>query len=325
MRPRNGAASLLSLAIAALTACTGPDARSTPASIQVLPPRRSWISAGLKKQDLLYVSNLTGFVTIYLYSQRSAVGTLIGFKMPMGECADNHGNVFITDYAKQVIVEYPHGGTKPIEKFNDAPDSPYTCSVDPTTGNLAVANDDGTSHQGNIAIWSAASGKRTTYTDSLLYNFEGCAYDSYGTLLVTNGAAGANGSSYFAWLPRNGTQLVNVHIPGPSASWKWSNVQGIQWDGLYFAIDDVNVYRISLLHGQAYYASETDLYVSSESGPYWIYEPKPNVQGTQIVGGFFEQSSGSVLYWAYPQGGYAIGSIRTGVDEPFGVTISLGK
>ena len=49
------------------------------------------------------------------------------------------------------------GGTKPIKKFDDSPDSPYTCSVDPTNGNLAVANNDGTSTQGNIAIWNAAT------------------------------------------------------------------------------------------------------------------------------------------------------------------------
>ena len=84
------------------------------------------------------------------------------------------GNIYITD-AGTNQSSYAHGGSKAIEKFDDSPDTPYTCAVDPTTGNLAVANND------NIAIWpKGGSGQPTRYTDSALGSFGGCAYDTAG-------------------------------------------------------------------------------------------------------------------------------------------------
>ena len=38
------------------------------------------------------------------------------------------------------VSEYAHGGKKPIEDLSDPPYLPFGCSVDPPTGNLAVAN-----------------------------------------------------------------------------------------------------------------------------------------------------------------------------------------
>ncbi|HEY2473474.1 MAG TPA: hypothetical protein VGI19_01615, partial [Candidatus Cybelea sp.] len=219
-------------------------------------PHRSWMKAGMSKADLLYVADSDNEVTVYDYASRDLVGVLTDFSQPMGECAGTNGNVYITDSAARKIFEYAHGGTKAMKTLNDAPDSPYACAVDPTTGNLAVANDDGSSKEGNIKIWSKGSGTPSSYTDSQLDNFRGCAYDSRGALL-TNGFTSGYATG-FAWLPPGGSKLINVTIPGPSSSWKWY-AAGLQWDGKFFVIDDNNLYRVSLMHGQAYYISETGL------------------------------------------------------------------
>lgn len=302
--------------------------RTLPAN-HMRPPRQSWMAGGVGKQDLLYVSNGNAEVTVYRYWQHTLVGVLTDFTQPMGECVDKGGDVFITDYAAKQIVEYAHGGSNSIKTLNDSPDSPYTCYVDSTTGNLAVANDDGSSQEGNIAIWSGASGSPTTYADSTLYNFQGCAYDNKGNLLVTNGYPGYPYATYFAWLPKNGSKLINIDVPGAEPSWKWYDVEGIQWDGKYFVLDSYDIYRIALLHGQAYYVGETDVGSRDEnpSGPYWIYNAKASGQGTQVVGGENGEEYGSeVDYWDYPAGGeYPIEELTHGIDRPFGVTISLKK
>ncbi len=275
------------------------------------------MDAGVSKQDLLYVSDSNGEVTVYRYWQHTLVGTLTSVTQPMGECADSSSNVYVTDYTTKKIFEFAHGGTKPLRKLDDSPDSPYACSVDPTTRSLAVANNDG-SNEGNIAIWAKGSGTPKIYKDSQVSNFIGCAYDNNGSLLGTDGQA-------FAWLPKGGTALVNIRVPGPNPSWKWG-VQGVQFDGKFFALDEYEVYRIALTHGQAYYAGMTNLYWdpgSSPSGPYAFYNNKPGAQATEIVGGDVYFSDSAVYYFDYPAGGSSLYQLTHGVDKPAGVTISL--
>jgi hypothetical protein len=287
------------------------------------PHGHSWMDPAATTQDLVYVSNADGEVTVYRYWQHTLVGVLTNFTQPMGQCADSAGDVFITDYAAEEIFEYAHGGTQPIETLNDSPNEPYACSVDPTTGNLAVANDNGSS-EGNIVIWPKGSGGPTTFTDSVLYNFQGCAYDGSGDLLVSNGNPGDSKPASFAWLPRGGTSLINIAVPGPQAGWAWDYVVGLEWDGKYFGIDRGDIYQISVIHGQAYYVATTELTGTGDAqGPIAIYNDKPGEQGTQAVGGGANDDGSFVDYWHYPSGGNDIYDITHGVDRPTGVAISL--
>lgn len=275
------------------------------------------------QQDLVYVSNTDSEVTVYSYSQQTLVGVLTDFTQPMGECVNAAGDVFIADYAAKQIVEYAHGAATPLKTLDDAPDSPYACSVDPTTGNLAVANDDGASNQGNVAIFPNASGTPTRYTDSTLYNFQACSYDIHGNLLVSNGSAGPNPSlSLFAWLPKGGSKLVSIRIPGPQPSWQWG-VDGITWDGEYFVLENYYVYRVIVTHGQAYYVGETQLDPGINS-PVWIYNDTKG-QGTELIGGVDDDSENGVDYYPYPGGGEATAQITHGIDRAFGITISLAQ
>ncbi|HEY6325810.1 MAG TPA: hypothetical protein VIW73_04745 [Candidatus Cybelea sp.] len=277
----------------------------------------------MSKQDLLYVSDDNGEVTVYRYWQHTLVGALASLTQPMGECVDSASNVYITDYPAKKIFEFAHGGTRPIKQLDDSPDSPYACSVDTITGNLAVANDDGASKQGNIAIWSKGSGTPKIYGDSKLYNFKACAYDSAGNLLTTNGGNYSPPAS-FAWLPKGGTQLSDIHVPGPNPSWTWGAVDGVEWDGKYFGISfDYSLYRVIVTHGQAYYVGMTSFTSSGIRGPFWFYNNKPGSQATELVGGFSGSGGSNVYYWSYPGGGSPLYTLTHGVYKPVGVAISL--
>jgi hypothetical protein len=325
MSSLNASALAACAAIALLAGCAGSlshgsalpsqGAGSGAASI-----RHSWMDAGLSKQDLLYVSNTNGEVTVYRYWLHTLVGVLTNFTQPLGECADkSNGNVFITDYSAKTILEFAHGGTKPIKKLSDSPNAPYSCSVDSATHDLAVADYNGSSQKGDVAVWTNASGSPKRYTDSQLSVFKYLAYDDNGALLVTDG--GGTNAAQFAWLPKNGSKLINLKVPGKDPSFKWY-VTGIQWDGRFFVLDDYYLYRISLIHGQAYYVGMTDLYHSG-GGPFWIYNNKLSGQGTQVVGGYAGDSYSWVYYWDYPVGGNPIYQLQHGVDHPVGLTVSL--
>ncbi|HEY1884084.1 MAG TPA: hypothetical protein VGG51_13695 [Candidatus Cybelea sp.] len=287
----------------------------------------SWMNSAASSGDLLYVSDSDNEVTVYTYKSQQLVGVLTGFTQPMGGCADSRGNVYISDYAAQTLVEYAHGKGKPVRSLSDAPDSPYGCAVDPTTGNLAVANDDGM-HEGNIAIWTNASGEPVRYTDPTLGAFRSCAYDPHGNLLVTNGIQGYPYDSDFAWLPSGGTKLVDLSIPRSGTTSDWSGVYGVAWDGKDFAISDNAVYRVALLHGQAYYVGATPLQYPEEGrpdGPYTLYFPGGRGQATQAFVGADVGISGAVLMWEYPAGGQVSGEITHGIDYPYAITISYQK
>jgi hypothetical protein len=314
------AASALFAGCGAATTAGGPLPAGS-ATARIVP----WMDKAAAGGDLLYVSDSDGEVTVYNYKSQELVGVLTGFGQPMGGCADAAGNVYIADYTAQKIVEYAHGKNKPTRSLSDAPDSPYGCAVDPTTGNLAVANDDG-GNEGNIAIWANASGQPAHYTDPTLGAFQSCAYDAHGNLLVTNGIQGYPYHSYFAWLPPGGTKLVDLSIPRSGSVSAWSGVYGVAWDGKYFTISDYSIYRIALLHGLAYYVGDTELQYPEEEapqGPYSFYIPAEKGQATQaFVGAGGNEGVDEVLTWAYPGGGQVSGEITHGVDKPYSVTVS---
>lgn len=309
-----------SLAVAIPASCTASQPQVAP--LGVVAQRRVQTDGGPSNQDLLYVSNGNDEVTVYNYSTQKLVRVLTNFTKPRGECTDAEGNVYITDYTAQQILEYAHGGAKPIEKFDDSPDSPYSCAIDPTTGKLAVANDDG-STQGNIAIWATATTPRTTYTDSELGDFIGCAYDNDGNLLVTNGYVNG-GPTLFAWLPINGARLVNVDVPGPEAGWEWRDVAGIQWDGENFVLDNgETIYRVRLIHGQVYYVGSTNLYYGG--GQFGFYGANAESEASVVIGPTSFEGSSAIAYWSYPAGGEPTIEITHGVDEAFAAVVSVAK
>jgi hypothetical protein len=287
-------------------------------------PRKSWMDPGVSRDDLVYVSDGDGEVTVNNYQTGDLVGVLTDFDEPAGECSDTSGNVYIADAGTEDIYEYAHGGKEPIKTLNDSPYTPNGCSVDPLTGNLAVANLKGKSSAGNIAVYADATGTPVLHTDASITNFVTCAYNNQGVLLATGSQT--SGLPTFAWLRRRSNELVNVEVPGPSPSWHWE-VSGIQWDGMFFVFDEpAAAYQIALINGQAYYVGETVLNADGE-GQYAVYDPNPEHRGTQILLGYTGGYSGTggVEYYPYPGGGSSDKHFTHGVYKPFGVVVSLKK
>ncbi len=143
----------------------------SPAIGQYADGSGSWMLPEAKGEDLLYVSNVYT-VTVYSYPRGRHVGTLRGFYRPIGECSDKAGDVFIAN--GDTILEYKHGGTKPIETLTFSGYDAESCAADPATGSLAVTWDQGLS-QGYVAIYRHASGSPILYRNSNML-FVWCGY-----------------------------------------------------------------------------------------------------------------------------------------------------
>jgi hypothetical protein len=284
----------------------------------------SWMARGLKQRDLLYVSNLNGVVNVYRYWQHTIVGVLTDFKQPYGECADAAGDVYIADYVGEKVDEYAHAGKKPIEVFDDSPNNPQACAVDAKTGDLAVANY-GYNQSGNIAVYPHGGGKPILYGANRDDHFIGCAYDDRGDLLaLSNYGYSDYYYSAFYYLPKRGTQLVPMDLPGPSRSWEWGGVADVAWDGRYWVVDAYALYRYTI-NVKATYVDTITLSDDSGLGPVWIYRKNLKAPGSQVVGVENDDGEGgSVQYWSYPGGGSPIAQVTKGLDGPSGLAVSMG-
>jgi hypothetical protein len=308
---------LLLCAAGALIASCASQSSTLPAGMM---PRAStsWVAPQTSTDNLIYVSNADDEVTFYNYADGTLEGVLTGFQSPKGLCADKTGNVYVTDASAQTIVEYAHSATQATKTLDDAPDSPYACSIDPKSGDLAVADNNGQSVEGDVAIWAHASGTPVRYTDSAIYAVTGCTYDAHGNLFASGVPEGGY-SAQFAWMPHGTSRFTNLFVPGPYSNRGWG-ASGVGWDGRYFIIDDYSISRILVTHGQAYYAGHVGL---SASTPFAFYYQRGIA--TAAIAGVDSRYGSSVDVWNYPAGGDPTLSITHGLDEPFGVALSLAK
>jgi hypothetical protein len=283
----------------------------------------SWMAPGAGNSDLLYIPN-TSYVSVFRYRQRDLVGTLQGFDDIVAACSDSAGNVYFVDEASENIYEFAHGGTMAINTFQDSPYEPVGCSVNPLTGDLAVANTQThPSGYGNIAIFPQGTGKPKFYTPPL-HHYIGCAYDDQGNLLTTNGADINQGDSGFAWFAADARRLTRIRLRGSGLD----GVGPIRWDGKYFVIftSRSELTQVLVQNGHGKVVGVTKLAGHGIAGGYAIYLKQDAGQGTQVVGVYSSRSSfgaGEVEYWKYPAGGYVFATITGRSLMPTGVAISL--
>ncbi len=156
-----------------------------------------------------------------------------------GDCSDTTGNVYIlaaaTSSQAGQIFKFAHGGTSPVATLTDKNYYPTGCSIDPTTGSLAVSNDATANCPGggNVAVYPNAQGSPTIYTDSTFECFLGTAYDNSGNLFVGGVADGSGHYFQLAELPRGGSTLTNVSLNEqiPCRPLDGTCKNSIQWDG----------------------------------------------------------------------------------------------
>jgi hypothetical protein len=258
-----------------------------------------------KGEDLLYVSDGNGAVFVFAYPSGKFVGQLSGgFRSPNGLCSDRFGDVFVTDWQYQRVLEFAHGGTSPIKTFWYYNWAPADCSVDPVTGNLAVANLDSYA----VFIYSKAQGNPQIYVaPGIVLD---CAYDGQGNLFAGLFRARLRNPPKVAELPRGSSQFRTIKL-----SRAIFYAEAIRWDGSLMAINDgKNVYRVRFSGSKATIVGVTPMYGSKFIYAIWI-------QGRTLIGA--DINGADVGFWAYPAGGPMLKEIIGLFSSPSGVTVSV--
>ena len=309
----------IGLAVAMLAGCGGAQTTSSamPQGVTTTTQRqqdgRSWMLPKAKGGDLLYVgSPASDDVYVYKYPSGEMVGTLTGFDNPLGLCSDTKGNVWITNAVatgSTYLVEYAHGGTTAIAKLDDPGFSPQACSVNATTGNLAVGN-----QVDDVAVWRNARGKRRLYlTSCCVFGPETITYDGSDNVIF------ADWTTRNGWLPKGDAKVRKFKLRPPLSS------HGpFQWDGRYLGIlvfsrkqrrEEVIRYNVSGgMASQIGIVPLNGVTGVTTSGQFWI-------QGSGMV--FTDSRAGDVYFFNYPRGGNPTKTI-SGLDDPYGITISVG-
>jgi hypothetical protein len=294
---------LIICAAAMLAACGGsqppigaPDAM--PQSRATAPHAEhggSWMLPAAKSSDLLYATGGCSGTCVLSYPDGKIVGSLTTSGQSV--CTDSTGNVFITQ--SDQVVEYTHGGTSPVATLSLPGGDATGCSVDPTTGNLAVVF---FSSEGNVAIFAGERGQPTLYGANISASY--CGYDNAGDLFV-NGFA--NQDAALSELPAGGSSFTKfsidqkVGVPGQ-----------MQWDGSYMTWQSNNVQGGETVSRLAFNGSQVSIVgtthlkgIKLQPHQSWIYNGVILVPFSQ-----HGAKSNKIGIWAYPEGGKAKRLIR---------------
>lgn len=298
---------------------------------------KSWMLPEAKGEDLLYVSNEEhnlgyGDVLVFSYATGKLVGTLNGFSSYVwGLCSDHSGDIFVTaasyvSPASGYVYKFSHAGTQAVEALSD-PGAPNSCSVDPTTGNLAVANTTGPLrsgyYYGDVALYRYGSNSPTTYFDSDIPSPLYCSYDDAGDLFIDGLDGPGNmvgelisGSASFANITLN-------HSIGPIS---------LQWDrdSLVMSGGGGNVSHGEQKIFQAYVSGSG----GRVTGPVllWSRGDRKTGEAAQFLsrGGIIlgpdhttGGNDGIINFWRFPGGGKPTKTLRQkGADSFYGVAVS---
>jgi hypothetical protein len=287
--------------------------RAGAISLGTLHSHASWMEPDASQGALLYVSDWkANKVDVYTYPGDALAGTLTNVEVPAGECVDAAGNVYVVEAAESgKILEFPHGGTSPIATLK-APSQfvPASCSIDPTSGDLAVADIEFATSKGafrgDVLVYRHARGnpKRHTVINLEFYFF--LAYDDAGNLFV-DGSSGRPVQLAYAELPKGRDRMVPITLTGASIVYPGN----VQWDGAHITIGDQDNAVIYQTEGSQIVGS-TPLTGSSDVVGYFIDG------GTVICS---DAGNASVEFYNYPAGGSPTGEL-TGFREPFGAVVS---
>jgi hypothetical protein len=282
--------------------------------------RASWMASEARGEDLIYASNASSnTVTVYTFWGHKLVGELTDVKQPWGLCSDTRGDVWVVGWGKNQLVEYAHGGTKPLKilQVTDPHADLYDCAVDPTTGNLAVTNWGWGWLEGYLMIYPHASGSAKIYQGWNLWYYYGCTYDDKGNLYADGWDAYLGDVLALGKLRKGGSTLENISL---LPALKPPILGGIQWDGQHVVIGDWKfAAAISVKGSYGYVDGYTPLTDHWPVGFFWIV----TLGGKQAI--LAPDSAGhpdAVQAWEYPAGGKPTATITDDLDGAFGVTVS---
>jgi hypothetical protein len=328
---RRAAALAICLSVAGPTGCDNGGAVSSvphyePAAA-TSDSEPSWMSRDTASTALLYVSDWnTNSVFIYDFATHGLLGRLTGFQAPYGQCVDEDGHVWISEFGVSDIVEYSHGGDRPIKRLHTA-GHPIGCAIDPRTGKLAVANFYAKGESGSIQVWKNASGDPVTYRSSRFYYLWPPAYDGDGNLFVEGQVR--HGPYGIAELPRYGAVLRTVTLKGAAIRY----AGGALWDGVHVGLADQDsdgtnttvIYRTHIAGGVARVVGRTHLtdtcYGRFEDTPQPFFLRTNDGQETIVGGNLW--CLRRFDYFNYTAGGNPSHLLARAPKEPFGQSVSL--
>jgi hypothetical protein len=311
----------LSATLIALAACGGAE------QLQISPPpnSQSWMARDAKTNDLLYVTDEGNYnVYVYAYPSGTPMGTInSAYGSPTGLCVDKKGNVFITEYNGQEVLEYAHGGTNPIASLYD-PGQPIGCSIDPKTGNLAVANEmDVTGGYGNVTIFAKAKGNGQVLQDlpSLELPYW-CSYDDHGNLFIDGEYIQSGFHFSFAELPAGSSNFTEISVPDGAGT----PPGGVQWDGKYVTLGSASsqnglIFQFKINGSSASLAGTTMLDGFNRMPTYFVVRQtsKRIKQGKRVIA----TSGGNIGFFKYPAGGSALTTITQ--NWPWSTVVSAAR
>ncbi len=313
-------AAIVSAAVALLAGCGGP--QSLIGAPGAMPQGRaivthadrsgSWMLPEAKNASLLYTAGGCGGACVIAYPSGKVVGS-IDVTTVNQACANESGDVFFTTYLGSLeseILEYAHGGTKPIATLT-IPRQAIAggCAVDPTTGNLAVTYLCPDCGGSGVAVFPHSTGTPTIYQSD--FNLLFCAYDSNGNLFVDGWFASYAEDVLFAELAKGSSTFSGISTP--SSLWATGYPWQMQWDGKYMTYEavgspqnawGVTIYRLEFSGSTATVVGQTNFKgVTRSAAQSWIHGNRVfipyGVRGDGIV-------KSRIGVWKYPQGGDSI-------------------
>ena len=266
--------------------------------------------------QLLYATGGCSGTCVLSYPRGRVLGSLS--LSGAGLCADKRGNIFMpsaTSTESAVVYEYAHGGKSPKATLNVPGILAEGCSVDPTTGNLAVTYLCRDCSYGPVAIFQNAKGSPKSYEQAGVY-LSFCGYDGKGNLF----ADGTGGTGFaLLELPAGGNALSPISVSQSIAA-----AGQVQWDGTYVAIEDLShpvIYQFKVSGSTATRKGTTKLTGAGNWGG------QSRIQGGAVIVPYSPSGSTPTAlgYWNYPAGGSPTKTIKRhlGTGPLAGVTVSL--
>jgi hypothetical protein len=281
---------------------------------------------------LIYAADeAVGAVDVYDYGSGTQVGS-IGI-LATGGCVDAAGDVYFSDSGDGTLVEYAHGGTKPLKRYHPGGEL-GGCSID-ADGDIAVTG----GSPGRVIIYPKGDAKKgTTYSDGYCdFDAEAMGYDGKGDVVgegmyddisVCGVLAGAKQETTLA------TKGITIGFPN-----------GVMWDGKHLAVgdqeagsgkNDTGLYEATVSGTTVVARKEVLLTDSCYRGLTDVLDPfvlgKKNTpvntqQGRVVVGSnaycFSGSGGGGIEYWHYPAGGNPY-KMYTTADPITVLTVSIG-
>lgn len=300
----------IGLAVAMLAGCGGAQTTMNGAVPQgAMTVAQGWAHhASGSGGDLLYVADEgdSTEVSIFTYPQGQFYGSVSGLSSAWGTCSDTSGNVYV-DTLSGLIYEFAHGSTTP-KRTIQVPSFPTSCSVEATTGNLAVVDN------GSIDIWQHAHGKPTIYAAP--FSPWTLAYDNRGNLWLDGNDT--QETLLLAEMPKGSGQFKTITLDKPT---HWAG--SVQWDGKYVAVltnDENNprghrqlIYRVKVSGTKGTVVAEIPFREMFPGGFFWV-------QGTTLIG-MARDHGGDIGFWHYPKGGLHYSQLFA--PAPWGFAISV--